>query len=137
MAQIFVFGRVENDLEVKKSQKDSSYVCFYVREQAGGGQTQAYQVWAWEPHVSRLVRMGVRKGSLVWITGALQMVDSTEDHGKVRTKLLKVYLSSWGYVPSWHTRQNHADTANDPEILSDASIPSAEVLDGDREALPE
>ena len=28
MAQIFAFGRVENDLVPKKSQKDSTYVCF-------------------------------------------------------------------------------------------------------------
>ena len=137
MAQIFVLGRVENNLEVKKSQKNSSYVCFYVKEQTGNGQTQSYQVWAWDTDVSRLIRMGVKKGSLVWLTGTLQMVDSTEDHGKIRPKLLKVYLTNWGYVPLWHSRQNHTTASSDSEILPDMSISSAEVLDGDRESLPE
>ena len=37
MAQIFAFGRVENDLAPKKSQKDSTYVCFGFTEQTGKG----------------------------------------------------------------------------------------------------
>lgn len=55
MAQIFAFGRVENDLAPKKSQKDSTYVCFGFTEQTGKGQFQYYQVWAWEDEVSRLL----------------------------------------------------------------------------------
>ena len=43
MAQIFAFGRVENDLAPKKSQKDSTYVCFGFTEQTGKGQFQYYQ----------------------------------------------------------------------------------------------
>ncbi len=137
MAQIFVLGRVENNLEVKKSQNHSSYVCFYVKEQTGPGQTQSYQVWAWDTDVSRLIRMGVKKGSLVWFTGTMKLVDSTENHGRDRTKLLKVYLTNWGYVPSWHSRRDHTNGSGDSESLPDTSIPSAEVLDGDRESLPE
>lgn len=44
MAQIFAFGRVENDLLPKKSQKDSTYACFGFTEQTGRGQFQYYQV---------------------------------------------------------------------------------------------
>lgn len=135
MAQIFVFGLVENDLEVKKSQSDSSYVCFYLKEHTGKGRMQSYQVWAWGDNVSHLTRLNVKKGSRVWITGTLQLVDCTMDHGKVHTKLLKVYLSNWGYVPSRHSVQNTA--ANELGLLQEDHLPSAEILDGDRKPLPE
>ena len=77
MAQIFAFGRVENDLAPKKSQKDSTYVCFGFTEQTGKGQFQYYQVWAWGDEVSRLIQLGVKKDSRLWITGTQQLVDCT------------------------------------------------------------
>ena len=55
MAQIYVFGRVDEDLVVKTSQKNSPYVCFTFKEQTGKGRTQFYQVWAWNENVSRLI----------------------------------------------------------------------------------
>lgn len=82
MAQIFVFGHVKENLLVKKSQKGSEYVCFHLKEHTGNGRTQTYQVWAWGEDVSRLVRFGVKEGSLIWLTGAIQLVDCTDSHGK-------------------------------------------------------
>ena len=63
MAQIFVLGRVEDDLSSMTSQSGSAYVCFRLTEQAGKGRTQAYQVWAWNEDVTRLLRLGVKKGT--------------------------------------------------------------------------
>ena len=137
MAQIYVLGRVEEDLVVKKSQKDSSYVCFSFKEQTGKGRTQSYQVWAWNEDVSRLVKLGVKKGSLLWLTGTMQLVDCTEDHGKVKTKVMKVFLTNWGYLPGKYPRQNEADAENDPGPIPDPPALPMEVMDGDREALPE
>lgn len=137
MAQIYVLGRVEENLVVKKSQKDSSYVCFSFKEQTGKGRTQSYQVWAWNEDVSRLVNLGVKKGSLLWLTGTMQLVDCTEDHGKVKTKVMKVFLTNWGYLPGKHPRQNEADAENNPGPIPDPPFPPLEAMDGDREALPE
>ena len=137
MAQIYVFGRVEEDLVVKKSQKGSSYVCFSFKEQLGKGRTQSYQVWAWNEDVSRLERLGVKKGSLLWITGTMQLVDCTEERGKVRTKVLKVFLTNWGYLPGKHPGQDPADAGNDTGPTLDSPSPPMEAVDGDREALPE
>ena len=136
MAQIFLFGRVENDLEVKKSQKNSSYVCFYVKEQAGS-RSQSYQVWAWNTDVSRLIQLGVKKGSQIWITGTLQMVDATDSQGIIRTKLLKVYLTNWGYISLRSPTHSHVDSKNEPIIPEAVSTSPAEILDGDRDFLPE
>ena len=137
MAQIYVLGRVEEDLVVKKSQKDSSYVCFSFKEQTGKGRTQSYQVWAWNEDVSRLVKLGVKKRILLWLTGTMQLVDCTENHVKVKTKVMKVFLTNWGYLPGKYPRQNEADAENDPGPIPDPPALPMEVMDGDREALPE
>ena len=137
MAQIYVLGRVEEDLVVKTSQKNSPYVYFNFKEQTGKGRTQSYQVWAWNENVSRLVTLGVRKGSLLWLTGTMQLVDCTEEQGKGRTKVMKVFLANWGYLPTKQSASIQADVENETGQLSDSPIPPAEVMDGDRTALPE
>ncbi|MCM1214951.1 MAG: single-stranded DNA-binding protein [Lachnospiraceae bacterium] len=137
MAQMFAFGRVENDLAPKKSQRDSTYVCFGLTEQIGKGQFQYYQVWAWGDDVSRLSRLGVKKGSQLWITGSLQLVDCTVDHGKNKTKTLKVYLSNFGFVPGRSSTGSSPNSPDDPETMCAAASSPMEVLDGERESLPE
>lgn len=136
MAQIFVFGCVENHLVPQQSQNLSTYVCFYLNEQTGKGRNQTYQVWAWEPDVSRLTQKKVQKGSYIWLTGTQELVDCTTSQGTERTKILKVYLTNWGYLPAGTSRQTSATGSNIPETVTTLSIPIAE-LDGDRESLPE
>lgn len=136
MAQIFVFGCVENHLVSQQSQNLSNYVCFYLKEQTGKGRNQTYQVWAWEPDVSRLIQKNVHKGSYIWLTGTLELVDCTTSQGTERTKILKVYLTNWGYLPAGLSRQTSATGSNIPEITMTHSIPIVE-LNGDRESLPE
>lgn len=137
MAQIFVFGRVGEDLVAKTSQKNSPYVCFSLKEQLGKGRTQFYQVWAWNEDVSRLLQFGVKKDSHIWITGTMQMVDCTTDHGKEKTKVLKIFLTNWGYLPGRHSKRELKNVTNESEQVSDSLIPPTEVLDGDCTALPE
>ena len=136
MAQIFAFGRVENDLVPQKSQRDSTYVCFGFTEQTGKGQFQYYQVWAWDDEVSRLMQLGVKKESRLWITGTQRLVDCTSSHGKEKAKVLKIYLSNFGFLPGLFPKESPADFPNDPETAESAP-PPVEVLDGERESLPE
>ena len=136
MAQIFAFGRVENDLVPQKSQRDSTYVCFGFTEQTGKGQFQYYQVWAWDDEVSRLMQLGVKKESRLWITGTQRLVDCTSSHGKEKAKVLKIYLSNFGFLPGRFPKESPADFPNDPETAESAP-PTVEVLDGERESLPE
>lgn len=137
MAQIYVIGHVAEDLVVKKSQKNSPYVCFSFREQIGKGRMQSYQVWAWNENVSRLTTLGVKKGSLLWLAGTMQLVDCTTDHGKAKTKVMKVFLTNWGYLPTKRSISNQMDAENDTGQMPDPQTPPAEVMDGDRTALPE
>ncbi len=137
MAQIFAFGRVEDDLAPKKSQHGSTYVCFRVTEQTGKGQFQSYQVWAWDDDVSRLTRLGIKKGSYLWFTGTLQLADCTSDHGKSRTRLLKVYLSNFGFIPARLSKETSTDLPDANETADISILSPAGILDGDRETLPE
>ncbi len=136
MAQIFAFGRVENDLVPKKSQKDSTYVCFGFTEQTGKGQFQYYQVWAWGDEETRLARLVVKQGRKSRITGTQHLVDCTAGHGKERTKILKIYLSNFGFLPGGISKEGSTDFPDEPGT-ADATPPPVEVLDGERESLPE
>lgn len=136
MAQIFVLGCVEDDLVPKTgSQSGSAYVCFRLTEQVGKGRTQSYQVWAWNEDVSRLLRLGVKKGTLLWLTGTQELVDCTAKQGTVKTMLLKVYLTNFGFVPGRRLDGSHTDTPKGPETA--AAVSPLEILDGSREPLPE
>lgn len=134
MAQIFVLGRVEDDLSAKTSQSGSAYVCFRLTEQAGKERTQTYQVWAWNEDVSRLAKLGVKKGTLLWLTGTQELVDCTTKQGMVKTMLLKVYLTNFGFVPGRRLDGNRTGTPNGPETT--VAPPPPEVLDGSHEPLP-
>lgn len=137
MAQVFVFGQVGDDLELKTSQKGNVYVCFWLRELLAKGRFQQYQVWAWGEDAQRLERLRVKKGSMIWLTGLLQLVDCTVNHGQTKTKLLKVALTDWGYLPT----QRLAPPVSHPAVsaLADKEQPPdfpGGILDGDRDTLP-
>ena len=67
MAQIFVFGRVMNDLVPKESQSKQSYVCFDLMERTKNW-TQFFQVWAWDADVTRLMQFKVKKDSMISVS---------------------------------------------------------------------
>ena len=118
MAQIFVFGRVMNDLVPKESQSKQSYVCFDLMERTKNW-TQFYQVWA---------------GSMIWLAGSQRLVDVRMKDGKLEKKL-KVSLNDFGFLPKQPAIANRQE--NDPDITAEPAPPPTEVLDGDRESLPE
>ena len=134
MAQITVFGYVTEDLVPTQSQRNVAYVCFQLREHIGKGRCQTYQVWAWGNLVARLERLGVRKGSLIWVTGSLELVDSTAKHGREKTQTLKIYCSDFGYIPRRRAERQEADKDTAAPVEPETT---PEVLDGDRMQLPE
>ena len=133
MAQIFVFGRVMNDLVPKESQSKQSYVCFDLMERTKNW-TQFYQVWAWDADVTRLMQFKVKKGSVIWLAGSQRLVDVRMKDGKLEKKL-KVSLNDFGFLPKQPAAANRQE--NDPDITAEPAPPLTEVLDGDRESLPE
>ena len=107
MAQIVVFGRVMHELVPKEGQSKQQYVCFDLMERSGNNPPDYYQVWARGDDVTRLMRLKVKKGSMIWLTGSQKLVD-------VRQK----------------------DGTTDPDDAAPVPSPP-EVMNGDREPLPE
>ena len=134
MAQIQVIGYVDADLQLKQSQKETAYVSFYLKEQIGKGRWQTYQVWAWSNLAARMERLGVKEGSLIWLTGSVELVDCTAKHGQEKTKLLKIYCSDFGYISRRRAERQDADKGTTAPVEPE---PTPEVLDGDRMQLPE
>ena len=98
MAQINMIGYVAQDIVLKHSQERTAYVHFYVKEYIGKSRYQAYQVWAWDNVASMLQRLRFKKGSLIWVSGSLELVDCTAKGGLGQTKMLKVYCNELGIV---------------------------------------
>lgn len=134
MALVYTFGHVVNDIVPQKSQRDTTYLCFYLKEQIGNGQAQTFQVWAWGELVNYITRIGIRKGSMIWISGTLELVDCTVNQGQNKTKRMKIYLSGCGYVLGSSKQQKDAENN---EASENTTLFIAEEWDGDRMPLPE
>ena len=135
MAQIMVFGRVMHELVPKEGQTKQPYVCFDLMERNGNNQPDFYQVWARGDNVARLMRLKVKKGSMIWLTGSQKLVDVRQKDGTT-VKKLKVWLTDFGFLPGQSSKAKPEHSQHDPDTAVPAMTPS-EVMDGNREPLPE
>lgn len=138
MSQLITTGRVITDLELKSSAKQNLYIHFTLVERIGYGEaarSQAVSVWAWGYLAEQLKRFRVKKGSLIWVSGSLELEEFVQKDGVTRDKRLKLKLNDWGFVPKETDRFPKKEKAA-PESSAPASE-KAGVIDGEREALPE
>ena len=137
MAQVFVIGRITADLEPKTSEKNNLYVRFDIAENIGSRQdlhTQYFQICAWGEDANRLIKAHAKKGSLIWVTGSLELEAFTKRDGVTADKRMKVLLDNWGFVPVGKARPSKEGQAKtDP---GNTSIQEYEGIDGDRDTLP-
>ena len=137
MAQAYVIGRVTADFKLKTSINQHPYVRFDVAENIGSKErswTQYLQVCAMGDAAVRLVRARVKKGSLIWVSGSLELEIFTRRDGITTDKRLKILLDNWGFVPVGTDKA--AEKALDNKI-PDTPREAVAVIDGDRETLPE
>lgn len=130
MSQLYCTGRVMSELELKTSVKDVPYLCFPIAERVGYGNnahTQYISVWAWGTMARQLVTDGVGKGSVLWVSGSLELEEYTKKDGVTHDKRLKLKLKDWGFSPASQEQRR------DPP----KNVPSPEIVDGEREDLPE
>lgn len=134
MAQIFVFGQIMQDLIPKESQSKQPYVCFDLMEQHISNPPDYYQVWARGEQIARLLRLHVKKGSMIWLAGSLRLVDIRMKDGKT-VKKPKVWLNDFGFLPS--IKQETDSPQQNPDVIAAFPQPPLEIVDGDRTSLPE
>lgn len=137
MAQVYVIGRITADLELKTSEKNNSYVRFDIAENIGSRQnlhTQYFQICAWSEDANRLIKARAKKGSLIWVTGSLELEPYTKRDGVTVDKRMKILLDNWGFVPV-----GGAKTSKEGQAQTTSEVPSQqdyEGIDGDRDTLP-
>lgn len=141
MSQVNTVGRVTADFELQMSANQVPYVRFSLVENIGYGESQKpqyLQVWAYAEDAVRLAKSKAKKGSLLWISGELEL-EEFQHRDKTKDKRLKVKLDSWRFI---RTGKPHCGSNGEPARTdgtpdgSDAAW-AAEELDGDRETLPE
>ncbi len=142
MSQLFTVGRVTADLELQTSTNRNNYVRFGLAETIGYGEfarSQYLQVWAWGDDAKYLIKGKVKRGSLIWVTGSLELEEFTKQDGITTDKRLKLTLDNWGYIPVGKPKQGDAlPTPDDePKIDQPSDLPSDGEIDGDREQLPD
>lgn len=137
MAQVNVIGRITADLELRTSEKNNPYVRFDIAENVGSRQnlhTQYFQICAWGEDANRLMRARAKKGSLIWVSGSLELEPYTKRDGVTIDKRMKILLDNWGFVPVGGAKTSKESLAQEsPEVLPQQSY---EGIDGDRDTLP-
>ena len=92
-------------------------------------------VWAWGYLAEQLKRFRVKKGSLIWVSGSLELEEYVKKDGMTPDKRLKLKLNDWGFVPKETDRFPKKEKA--APAPNDTAHESSGVIDGEREALPE
>ena len=143
MSQINIIGRVTADFELQTSAKGVPYVRFSMVETIGYGENvraQYLQVWAWREKAEQLIKLKVKNGSQLWVSGSLELETYQKRDSKGKDKRLKVILDNWRFVPNGKPFADHTDTdtphvSTSPDDAAQAALPDGEI-DGDREPLP-
>lgn len=140
MAQVFIIGRVTADLKLQTSSNQNSYVRFGLAENIGYGEilkAQYYQVWAWETDALYLVKRKVKQGSLIWVSGSIELEEYTKQDGESKDKRLKVKLDNWDYIPLGRhnaEKEINSETTAAPPVEID---PQVGEINGDKEPMPD
>ena len=101
--QISLMGRVTADLEIQTSTNGTDYIQFNVAVNKGYGEQEHanfYQCVLFEKAAERLSKAGVKKGSLLFITGDLDLVEYTRKSDGSKGMIPKITVYEWNYVPT-------------------------------------
>ena len=133
MAQINVIGYVTQDIILKQSRGGNAYAHFILKEYISKNRYQTYQVWIWENTLPKLKRFQIKKGSLIWITGSLELVDYNATNRQEKIQILRINCNDLGVI-----RVNLAENMATESMTAESTPEGLPVeLDGDRNQLPE
>ena len=100
---ITLTGRVTADLELQTSANGTDYIQFNVAVNKGYGEQEHanfYQCILFGKAAERLSKAGVKKGSLLFITGDLDLVEFTRKSDNSKGTIAKITVHDWNYVPT-------------------------------------
>ena len=117
---ISLTGRVTADLEPQNSQNGTPYVQFYVAVNKGYVEHQHpnfYQCVLFGKAVERAINAGVQKGSLLFITGDLDLVEYTRKSDGHKGTIPKITVYEWNYIPTGKKTDDAGTAAVEAETL--------------------
>ena len=82
----------------------------------------------------RQVKARAKKGSLIWVSGSLELETFTKRDGITTDKRLKILLDNWGFIPVGASKE-HPRSAEQTSPETPAPMKAPEI-DGGREHLP-
>ena len=106
---ISLMGRVTADLTLQTSHGGTDYVQFNVAVNKGFGEQEHpnfYQCVLFGKAAERIINAGAKKGSLLFITGDLDLVEFTRRSDGSKGTLPKVTVYDWSYVPAGKRAEN-------------------------------
>lgn len=118
---ITLTGRVTADLELQTSSNGTEYIQFNVAVNKGYGEQEHanfYQCVLFGKAAERLSKAGVKKGSLLFITGDLDLVEYTRKADGSKGMIPKITVYEWNYVPTG--KRTEGSNAN-----ADANTPAS------------
>lgn len=101
--QISTLARVTADFDLQTSQNKTQYVQFNVAVNKGFGEQEHanfFQCVLFGKAAERIINAGVRKGSLLFITGDLDLVEFTRKADGSKGMIPKITVYDWNYVPA-------------------------------------
>lgn len=137
---ITLTGRVTADLEIQSSSNGTAYIQFNVAVNKGYGEQEHanfYQCILFGKAAERLSKAGVKKGSLLFITGDLDLVEYTRKADGSKGMIPKITVYDWNYVPSGkRTEGSNASTDSGAPAPSGADDGFMNVEDCGENGLP-
>ncbi|MCL2776267.1 MAG: single-stranded DNA-binding protein [Oscillospiraceae bacterium] len=130
MLTVTGIGRVTADLEPKKSEKTGNeYLRFGIAINKGHGDNQKtvfLQCMLYgEQQVQRMINAKVQKGSLIAVSGELDVEEYKKKDG-TPDKSVKVMLYDWNYVPSSGKSKDETapiESQNSSDITENDDLP--------------
>ena len=98
---ITLTGRVTADLEIQTSSNGTAYIQFNVAVNKGFGEQEHanfYQCVLFGKAIERISKAGVKKGSLLFITGDLDLVEFTRRSDGSKGMIPKITVYEWSCV---------------------------------------
>ena len=138
--QISLMGRVTADLEIQTSTNGTDYIQFNVAVNKGFGEQEHanfYQCVLFGKAAERLSKAGVKKGSLLFITGDLDLVEYTRKSDGSKGMIPKITVYEWSYVPGGKRAENsNANTGSGVPASASADDGFMNVEDCGENGLP-
>ncbi len=134
-ANINLEGRVVNDPEIKTGKGDRKYITFriVVNRQYGEQQTASFFTCNCNDQVAdRIEKGGVKKGSLIHVSGSLTLRDYTDRDGNLRTSA-DIGVQDWQYAGTKPKSDDHVQGAKSESSEAPGKIHPEQSIDSEDE----